>query len=148
TSQTARQCGKSRAPSARMAKFRFAICITALLRVALSSTLLAQSLRTPEFEEGASKGFDHVYSLDYEDARIAFQSLRQQYPQHPGPPLYLALTLWQRELFLREGLGLDRFVAPESFMQATERQMPAQDRNAFFEYVAESQAYCQAILKQ
>src|SRR5262245_3951135 len=96
-------CGKRLATSARMAAFRFAICLAALLRVwsCLPNPLFAQSLKTPEFQERAIKGFDHVYSLDYEDARIAFENLRQQYPQHPGPPLYLALTVWQRELFRR-----------------------------------------------
>jgi tetratricopeptide (TPR) repeat protein len=133
-----------------MAAVRFAICIAVLLAVTncLPNILLAQNLKSVEFQEEASKGFDHVYSLEYDEARNAFQKLRQRFPQHPGPPLYLALTLWQHELFLREGLGLDRLVAPESFMQATARQMPAEDRNAFFKYLEESQAYCWAILKE
>jgi len=33
-------------------------------------------------------------------------------------------------------------------MQATARQMPTEERNAFFRYIEESQAACQAILKQ
>ena len=133
-----------------MPAFRLAICITALLLIfsGVPNPLLGQSLKTPEFLESATKGFDHVYSLDYEDARIAFKHLRQQFPQHPGPPLYLAITLWQQELFRRQDLQLDRFVSPESFMAATERQMPAEDRNAFFRYIAESQASSQAILKE
>jgi hypothetical protein len=110
--------------------------------------LLAQSLKTLEFQEGATKGFDHVSNLDYEEGRAAFEHLRQQYPRHPGPPLYLALVLWQHELFKRQDLGLDRLVAPESFMQATGRQMPAEDRNAFLRYIGESQAYSRAILKE
>jgi len=113
-----------------------------------SNPPLAQSLKTPEFMEDATKGFDHVYSLDYEEARSAFESLRQRYPQHPGPPLYLALTLWQHELFQRQDMGLDHFVAPESFLRATERRMPAEDRNAFFKYIGESQASSLAILKE
>jgi tetratricopeptide (TPR) repeat protein len=131
-------------------RFRFAICITILFSLVsgLANPLVAQSLKTAEFQEGATKGFDHVYSLDYEDARSAFQNLRQRYPQHPGPPLYLALTLWQHELFRRQDLGVDRFVSPESFMQASGRQMSAEDRNAFFRYIGESQASCQAILKE
>jgi tetratricopeptide (TPR) repeat protein len=112
------------------------------------NTLRAQSLKTPEFQEGATKGFDYVYNLDYEEARAAFENLRQQYPRHPGPPLYLALTLWQRELFRRQDLGLDRLVSPESFMQATGRQMPVEDRNAFLKYIGESQAFSRAILNE
>jgi tetratricopeptide (TPR) repeat protein len=133
-----------------MAARRFAICITAVLLVfsGLPNLLVAQNLKTPQFMEGATKGFDHAYNLDYEDARSAFQNLRQQFPQHPGPPLYLALTLWQRELFRRQDLQLDRFVALESFMQPTKQQMPAEDRDAFFRYIGESQASCLAILKE
>jgi tetratricopeptide (TPR) repeat protein len=132
-----------------MATLRFAVCITALLAIfsILPPPLLAQSLKTAEFLESATKGFDYVYSLDYDEARSAFQSLRQQYPQHPGPPLYLALTLWQHELFRRQDLRLDRFVAPESFIQAAQRPMAAEDRNAFLEYIRESQASSLAILK-
>jgi tetratricopeptide (TPR) repeat protein len=133
-----------------MASFRFAKCATALFLLfsARWNPLLAQDLKTPEFQEGATKGFDYVYSLDYEDARNAFQNLRQRYPQHPGPPLYLALTLWQRELFRRHELGLDRFTAPESFLQGNGQEMPVEERNAFFKYVGESQAFCQTILKE
>ena len=133
-----------------VAAFQFAIRSTAFLLILSGSLppLLAQSLKTPEFLEGVDKGFDHVYNLDYDSARAAFQNLQQRYPQHPGPPLYLALTLWQQELFRRQDLRLDRFVSPESFMQATARQMPTEERNAFFRYIEESQAACQAILKQ
>src|SRR5262249_2503266 len=142
--------GKSFASTAGMASFRFAICITILLSLVsgLVNPLLAQNLKTAEFQEGATKGFDHVYSLDYDEARGAFQNLRQQYPQPPGPPLYLALTLWQHELFRRQDLGVDRFVSPESFLQAGGRQMPAEERNAFFRYIGDSQAACRAILKE
>jgi len=108
--------------------------------------LLAQSLNTPEFLEGATMGFDRAYNLDYDAARAVFQNLRQQFPQHPGPPLYLALTLWQQELFQRQDLRLDRFVSPESFLEGTTRQMPTEDRSAFFRYIGQSLAASQAIL--
>src|SRR6476619_7631162 len=125
-----------------MPAFRSVVYITAFLFLSsgLPNPLFGQSLKTPEFLEGATKGFDHVYSLDYEDARIAFKHIQKQYPQHPGPPMYLALVLWQQELFRRQDLQLDRFVSPESFMEDTKRQMAAEDRNSFFRYIEESQA--------
>ncbi len=133
-----------------MGSFRFAVCITTLFSLVsgLANPLLAQSLKTAKFQEGAAKGFDHVYSIDYEDALSAFHNLQQRYPQHPGPPLYLALTLWQQELFRRQDLGIDRFVSPEYFLQSAPREMRAEDRKAFFKYIEESQASSQKILKE
>jgi tetratricopeptide (TPR) repeat protein len=133
-----------------MAAFRSAICSAAFLLILSGrpNPLPAQNLKPPEFTDSADKGFDRAYNLDYEGARIAFQNLRQQYPRHPGPPLYLALTLWQHELFRRQDLRLDRFVSPESFITSTARQMPVEERKAFFTYIAESQAASQAILKE
>jgi len=140
----------SLATTAGMASLQSAICITVLFSLisGLTNPLLAQTLKTADFQEGAAKGFDHVYSIDYEDARSAFKNLRRRYPQHPGPPLYLALTLWQQELFRRQDLELDRFVSPESFVEAAQRNMPVEDRNAFFKYIEESQAFSQTILKE
>src|SRR5262245_47079191 len=103
-----------------MAPHRLAVCVSAVLLVfsLISNPRGGQSPEAPEVLDGAMKGCELVYSLAYADARSAFENLRQRYPRHPGPPLYLALTLWQRELFRRHDLGLDRFVAPESFTGA------------------------------
>jgi hypothetical protein len=87
-----------------MVVFRFAICIAALISLfsGFANPLLAQSLKTPDFQEGAAKGFDHVYSLDYEDARRAFHNLRQRngetidttgFPSCLGPPKISAVVL-------------------------------------------------------
>jgi TolA-binding protein len=74
-----------------VAAFQFAIRSTAFLLIlsGLLPPLLAQSLKTPEFLEGVDKGFDHVYNLDYDSARTAFQNLQQRYPQHP-----VLLSIW------------------------------------------------------
>ena len=49
------------------------------------------NLREPAFVKVARRGFNQMYNLDYEEAIETFRSLREEYPQHPAPPLYLAI---------------------------------------------------------
>ena len=55
-----------------MAVFRFAICISVLAGVLSGhpDTLLAQSLKTPDFQERATKGFDHVLNRTFPKVMI------------------------------------------------------------------------------
>ena len=68
-----------------MGGLRFTISITALLQVfsGLPNTLLAQSLKTPEFQERAIKGFDHVYSLQLPTG-LEWRELRRFTQYGPG----------------------------------------------------------------
>ncbi len=125
-------------------------CFAVLLILFIQSVSFpfAQGLRHPEFMEKARRAFDAIYGLDYDQASQELLRLHQEYPRHPAPPLYLATVLWLRELFEREELDLNRFVAPGYFNKPTDREMPEQDRRAFFSYIEESQKLCQAILEQ
>ncbi len=96
------------------------------------------NLRTPEFMSEVRVGFNQLYNLDYKPAEATFEDLRGKYPEHPAPPLYLATAIWLRELFERQELDLDNFVAPSYFDKPTDRQMPAADRNRFEKLVEES----------
>ncbi len=116
--------------------------------VLISGLAQAQSLRQPEFMNKSRQAFDAIYSLDYDQATQDLLKLRQEYPLHPAPPLYLATVGWLRELFEREDLDLNRFVAPGYFNKPTDRKMPDQDRRAFLSYIEESQKRCQAILEK
>ena len=116
--------------------------------VLISGLAEAQNLRQPEFMNKSRRAFDAIYSLDYDQARQELIKLRQEYPRHPAPPLYLATVHWLRELFEREELDLNRFVAPGYFNKPTDRKMPPQERRAFFRHLEESQQRCQAILEK
>ena len=96
----------------------------------------------------AQKGFAQIYNLDYDQAQRTFSDLRARYPQHPAPPLYLATVTWLSELFGRNELDLDRFIAPAYFTQPTTRKMPAEARKLFFDNIQTSQTLCEAILKK
>ncbi len=105
-------------------------------------------LRNPEFMAQVEVGFRHIYDLDYQEARNTFEALQERYPSHPAPPIYVAMSIWLRELFTRQELDLDKFIAPSHFDRPTSRTMPASDRQLFFSLIEQSQQLSQAILEK
>lgn len=114
----------------------------------LLSPVRSQDLRTAAFMQAAEKGFAQIYNLDYDQAHKTFSDLRRVYPEHPAPPLYLATVAWLTELFGRNELDLDRFIAPAYFTQPTTRKMPAEARKYFLDNIQTSQQLAEAILKK
>ena len=104
------------------------------------------NLRESAFVEVARRGFKQMYNLDYLEAIETFRSLREEYPRHPAPPLYLGILTWLEELLDRQDLDLDRFISPGYFTKATDREMPSARREAFFGHLSESQRLCRNIL--
>ena len=62
-----------------------------LLILFFAVALPAQNLRDPDFMKKAQAGFTDIYNMDYAKARQLFAALESQYPNHPAPPLYLAI---------------------------------------------------------
>lgn len=95
----------------------------------------------------ARKGFEQIYNLDYQDALRTFSDLQSRNPEHPAPPLYLASVIWLQELFDRNDLDLDNFIAPGYFTQPSSRKMGPEARKAFFDHLSECEKLCNAVLK-
>jgi len=110
------------------------------------STLPAQNLREPVFMNRANPGFEDIYNLDYERAEQLFVKLKQEYPLHPAPPLYLGTIAWLRELFRRQDLDLDLFLSPSFFTKATNQVMPPDQRNMFTDNLDQCRALAQRVL--
>jgi tetratricopeptide (TPR) repeat protein len=123
---------------------RFLCSILVLLSVV---QLPAENLRNPRFMEKTEEGFSYMYNFDYDKSRQVFNALEKQYPQHPAPPLYLAVIYWLEEMLRRQDLTLNRFVSPSYFTNETRQVMPAKDREAFFKALRGSEALANAILK-
>jgi len=66
--------------------------------------LLSQGLADEAYYSGIKEAFDPMYRLDYEGAIERITDLGRRFPEHPGPPLAQAVTLWVRELFRRQEL--------------------------------------------
>ncbi len=112
------------------------------------ANLQAQDLRDARFIERAQAGFSDMFNLDYDNAERDFSLLQRDYPQHPGPPLYLASIRWLKELVRRQDLSLNRFIYPGYFARKTTESMPAQDRAAFAGSLSKCESLAGAILKK
>ena len=123
-----------------------AICAFSLL-AGPSTSLQAEDLRSPRFLEKARVGFDQIFDLDYDEAFTTFEILATEYPEHPGPPLYMATTIWLQELFQRQDLELDKFISPSYFDQASGQSMAIAEKTRFHELINSSQQLCEALLE-
>ena len=123
----------------------FLVC--SVLSAPASTQLQAENLRSPGFLAKARVGFDQIFDLDYDDAFATFERLAAEYPEHPGPPLYMATTIWLQELFQRQDLELDKFVSPSYFDQPSRQTMATAEKARFHELITSSQQLCEALLE-
>jgi tetratricopeptide (TPR) repeat protein len=120
-----------------------------ILLLLLSATQSpAENLRDPRFLEQTRAGFVDMYNLDFDKARQEFTFLEKEYPKHPAPPLYLAVNYWLEEMFRRQDLTLNRFMAPAYFSKETKQVMPPKEREAFFQALHKSETLANAILQK
>jgi tetratricopeptide (TPR) repeat protein len=122
--------------------------LTVGFTLCLSRPANAQNLREPRFMAQAQAGFAQIFNLDYDEAMATFSRLHSEYPRHPAPPFYMAVTLWLRELFEREDLDLNKFVAPTYFDQPTKRQLLTEDRERFKDLITECRKLAEGVLTQ
>jgi tetratricopeptide (TPR) repeat protein len=104
-------------------------------------------LRSAAFMDRANRGFVEILNLDLDAATRCFTALAGEYPDHPAPPLYLAMAIWLGELDGRQELILDRFVHPGYFTAPPNLAMQASSRKAFFDLVEKSRALAEQRLK-
>ncbi|MEK6283226.1 MAG: tetratricopeptide repeat protein [Acidobacteriota bacterium] len=80
--------------------------ILLLIVLAMSSVSLAQTLESvrpgdageAHFDDLRVRGYEALFSLDYETANRLFKEMARLYPDHPAGPQCLAATLWLQEL--------------------------------------------------
>lgn len=126
--------------------FRSLLALAALGTLPLARPAAAEGLRSGEYSEASLAGADYLYRLEHDEAIRYFERLETRYPTHPGPPLSRAVSIWLRELFDREELDLERFISPGYFNRPAEREMRAEDREAFFEGLERSRELAASYL--
>ncbi|MGH9323211.1 MAG: tetratricopeptide repeat protein [Vicinamibacteria bacterium] len=112
------------------------------------SVLLLQGLRDEAYYSAIRHSLDPLYRLDHDLALERLSDLAERFPEHPGPPLARAATLWLRELFRRQELeDLDRFISPGYFTKPADREMPENERSEIERLLAESEELARGILE-
>lgn len=86
-------------------KFCRSIFVSALLLISFASAFAQQTTSTEmseadraKFDQLRREGFEALYSLDYEGARVKFKELAKTFPDHPAGPQFLAAALWGKVL--------------------------------------------------
>jgi len=106
------------------------------------------NLKDAQFMAEAREGFTQMYNLDYDEAMGTFALLHSQYPQHPAPPLYMATTVWLRELLRRDDLDLNKFATASYFDEPLQRETPVEIRQRFKNFIDESLVLSTSALKK
>lgn len=103
-------------------------------------------LRAPEFMRRADEAVGEAFNLNFDKADVIFQKLKEDYPDHPAPPLYLGATMLFRTLYDRKQLSMDSFLDPSHFLSSKGPKEPPEKRTRFFDYMKESRDLSQRIL--
>jgi tetratricopeptide (TPR) repeat protein len=128
---------------------RFSALVVGLVLWFVNLTpISAQNLRDEDYLDAIQEGIGHIYRVEHDEAIKHFTELSQRFPDHPGPPLARALTIWLRELFHRQEMDLDNFISPGYFTRPSERPMPEEDLEAFFGGVEESKKLAEGYLER
>src|SRR2546422_11735783 len=80
--------------------------ILLLIAFAMSGVSFGQAVEKPasgevdraELDDLRVRGYEALYSLDYETANRLLKEMVRLYPDHPAGPQCLAATLWLQEL--------------------------------------------------
>ena len=103
----------------------------------IAEAVQAETFLSEEYIQASRVALNHVYRIEYNQAIAAYDILAKRYPDHPGPHLAGAVAHWLQELYVRQDFELDHFISPSHFTKPTERQMPEDDRQAFFSGIEE-----------
>jgi tetratricopeptide (TPR) repeat protein len=88
-----------------------------------NETVSAREESQRRFDELRRRGYDALYSLDYEEARRTFKEMLRLYPDHPAGAQCMAATLWLEELNRSRHIQASLY-STESFYSRDEKPDP------------------------
>jgi hypothetical protein len=125
--------------------FLLMVCAVALGQQPGKDT--AKETDRARFDELRTKGFEALYSLDYEGARRQFKELVRLYPDHPAGPQFLAATLWTQSLNNSRRLQSSLYNS-ESFYAKNEDKVNQKTVDEFRNYTRQAKLLAEARLKR
>lgn len=129
--------------------------LAALVVLNTSLAALGQQVKTSwiketdraHFEELRKEGFDALYNLDYDAARVKFKEIARLFPEHPAGPQFLAASLWLQTLNESRRLQASLY-NNDSFYAKTEDKADPRTVEQFKEWTRQAKLLAQARLKR
>ncbi|MGA9994324.1 MAG: hypothetical protein WBP93_02865 [Pyrinomonadaceae bacterium] len=99
------------------------------------------------FEELRREGFDALYNLDYDAARMKFKEIARLFPEHPAGPQFLAASLWLQTLNESRRLQASLY-NNDSFYAKTEDKADPRTVEQFRDWTRQAKQLAQARLRR
>jgi tetratricopeptide (TPR) repeat protein len=117
------------------------------VRIAALSLLLQLAPALMAGEAWQTKGFQHFYSLEYDEAIAEFEKEIEAHPKEPEGFNYLAQALLYREMYRAGALESELVTGANPFLRRAKMEPRADDLKRFDDAVARAMALAQERLK-
>lgn len=110
--------------------------------------LLCSVVASPASEATLSKGFDHFYNLEYDEAIAEFRKLIDRNPESAGARNHYAQAILYREMFRAGALESELVSGTNPFLRRAKMNPSAEDQRHFDESVAKAIELSDARIKK
>jgi tetratricopeptide (TPR) repeat protein len=114
----------------------------------VSLLVLGLAVVSPAAETTLSKGFDHFYNLEYDEAIAEFRKLFERDPDSAGARNHYAQAILYREMFRAGALESELVSGTNPFLRRPKMNPSAEDQRHFDESIAKSIAQSEARIKK
>ena len=119
-----------------------------LVRASGNERELERPLDVESFLRLEERGRDHLYNLDYDDARDCFAELSRRFPRSPSGPYFEATVLWMEEFSRRGGMASATFRSGDYWARTRHEPPDPELGRRFRGLVEESIARAESRLEQ
>jgi tetratricopeptide (TPR) repeat protein len=110
--------------------------------------LLCSAVASPASETTLSKGFDHFYNLEYDEAIAEFRKLIDRNPDSAGVRNHYAQAILYREMFRAGALESELVSGTNPFLRRAKMNPSAEDQRHFDESIAKAIELSDARIKK
>jgi tetratricopeptide (TPR) repeat protein len=122
------------------------LCCLAVATVAFAANASAPAIR-PNNNALAARGFDELYSMDYQPAIRDFTQLQREHPDDPFPSNYLLAAVLFQELYRIGALDTETYSGNNFLTAKARRPLDPAVQKQIFELVARVESQCNARLQ-
>ena len=101
------------------------------MNASFALVLVLEGMLSPDLAELEERGRNHLYNLEYQDARDVFERLTAEAPSSPSGPYYEATAVWLEEFSRRGGMAGSTFRVGRYWL-ANKREPPSPELDRQF----------------